>query len=102
LTFSKNDNIFARTQIKDEREIDFWRRNILYFRSTTLGDMAITLERMYGVTIRFEDETLKEIPFSGSIRNASLHNVFHILSLSYPISCTIENDVITIVSAQTP
>ncbi|MCD8080601.1 MAG: DUF4974 domain-containing protein [Bacteroides sp.] len=102
LTFVKEENTFARSEIRDEREIDFWRRNILYFRSATLGEIATTLERMYGVTIRFADEELKDIPFSGGIRNASLNNVFHIFSLSYPISYTIDNDVITIVSAQTP
>ncbi|MCC8187785.1 MAG: FecR family protein [Bacteroides sp.] len=102
LTYIKNENTFVRSEIKDEREIDFWRRNILYFRSATLADIATTLERMYGVTIQFEDEALKQIPFSGSIRNASLNNVFHIFSLSYPIHYTIDNDVITIVSAQTP
>ncbi len=96
LSFNKKDETFLCSEIKDSREIDFWRRNILYFRSASLVDIAKTLERMYGVTIKFEDESLKHVPFSGSIRNSSLNNVFHIISLTYPITYEINNDTITI------
>ena len=87
---------FTKTDIRDSREVDFWRRNILYFRSATLAEMAKTLERMYGVTIRFEDEELKQVTFSGSIRNNSLTNVFHIISLTYPLSYQMEKDTIIV------
>lgn len=96
LSFNRRDNSFLRTEIKDSREVDFWRRNILYFRSATLAEIAKTLERMYGVTVDFKDEELRNVPFSGSIRNSSLNNVFHIISLTYPITYEIKNDVITI------
>lgn len=96
LQFNKKSKEISRTEIKDIREVDFWRRNILYFRSQTLADIANTLERMYGITVKFEDDELKGIPFSGSINNNSLSNVFHIISLTYPISYKIENDVVTI------
>jgi len=96
LSFNKNNDVFTRAEIKDNREIDYWRRNILYFRSASLAEIAKTLERMYGVTVNFEDEELKQVPFSGSIRNSSLNNVFHIISLTYPINYDIKNDVITI------
>lgn len=94
--FDRKLNTFTQADIKDSREVDFWRRNILYFRSATLAEIGKTLERMYGVTIKFEDESLKDVSFSGSIRNSSLNNVFHIISLTYPITYTIENDTITI------
>ncbi len=96
LIFNKQDKSFVKQDIKDSREVDFWRRNILYFRSTTLAEIGTTLERMYGVTIKFEDEGLKDVPFSGSIRNSSLNNIFHIISLTYPITYTINDDTITL------
>lgn len=101
LSFNKNNDVFTRAEIKDSREIDFWRRNILYFRSASLAEIAKTLERLYGVTVSFEDQELKDITFSGSIRNSSLNNVFHIISLTYPIHYEIKNDVITISKDQT-
>lgn len=96
LIFNKLDKTYAREDIKDSREVDFWRRNILYFRSASLAEIGTTLERMYGVTIKFEDESLKDVPFSGSIRNSSLNNIFHIISLTYPITYTINDDTIIV------
>lgn len=96
LAFDKKDKTFLLSEVKDSREIDFWRRNMLYFRSATLEDIAKTIERMYGVTVLFDDEEIKSIPFSGSIQNSSLSNVFHIISLTYPISYQINNDIVTI------
>lgn len=100
IAFNRIGNTFSHSEIADSREIDFWRRNILFFRSVSLADIAKTLERTYGVTVRFKDEDLKKVPFSGSIRNSSLNNVFHIISLTYPISYEINNDVITIYKDQ--
>lgn len=96
LQFDREGQTFLKTSFTDSREIDFWRRNILYFRSATLGDIARTLERMYCLDIRFESEDLKQIVFSGGIRNNSLTNVFHIISLTYPLSYSMEKDVVTI------
>jgi len=96
LNYNKTNSSFTKTEIKDAREIDFWRRNILYFRSASLEEIAKTLERMYGITVLFETEELKKIPFSGSIRNNSLSNVFHVISLSYPLKYKLEKDTVTI------
>lgn len=96
LTFNRTDNSFVQTEVEDTREIDFWRRNMLYFRSASLEEIAETLERMYGITVVFADEDLKQIQFSGSIRNNSINNVFHIISLTYPLTCEMEKDTVTI------
>ncbi|MDL2305251.1 DUF4974 domain-containing protein [Bacteroides sp. OttesenSCG-928-D19] len=96
VSFLKTANTFVRSDINDEREIDFWRRNILYFRSASLEEIAKTLERMYGITVEFDNQELKQIPYSGSIRNSSLNNVLHIISLTYSITYEINNDVITL------
>lgn len=96
LNYNKINKDFIQTEIKDTREIDFWRRNILYFRSASLEEIATTLERMYGITVVFETEELKKIPFSGSIRNNSLSNVFHVISLTYPLKYKLEKDTVNI------
>ena len=98
LSYNKTTNDFTQTEIKDTREIDFWRRNILFFKSASLEEIAKTLERMYGITVVFETQELKDIPFSGSIRNNSLSNVFHIISLTYPLKYKLEKDTVTITS----
>ena len=78
------------------REIDFWRNNMLIFNSSSLAEIATTLERMYGVKVVFDSEKLKNVPFSGTIRNSSLHNVFYIISLTYPLTYELEGDTVRI------
>lgn len=94
--YHKGNQIFTKSVISDMREIDFWRSNMLIFNSTSLAEIAITLERMYGVKVVFESERLKSVPFSGTIRNSTLHNVFYIISLTYPLTYELKGDTVKI------
>ena len=97
--YHKNKQTFTKSPISDMREIDFWRNNMLIFNSSSLAEIATTLERMYGVKVVFDSEKLKNVPFSGTIRNSSLHNVFYIISLTYPLTYELEGDTVRIGSS---
>ena len=97
--YHKNKQTFTKSPISDLREIDFWRNNMLIFNSASLAEIATTLERMYGVKVVFDSEKLKNVPFSGTIRNSSLHNVFYIISLTYPLTYKLEGDTVKIGSS---
>ena len=97
--YHKNKQTFTKSPISDLREIDFWRNNMLIFNSAPLAEIATTLERMYGVKVVFDSEKLKNVPFSGTIRNSSLHNVFYIISLTYPLTYKLEGDTVKIGSS---
>ncbi|MBD3591951.1 FecR family protein [Bacteroides sp. GM023] len=97
--YHKGNRTFTKSVIPDIREIDFWRKNMLIFNSASLADIATTLERMYGVKVVFDSEKLKNVPFSGTIRNSSLHNVFYIISLTYPLTYKLEGDTVRIGSS---
>lgn len=99
VAYHKNDRTFTKSVISDIREIDFWRKNMLIFNSASLSEIATTLERMYGVKVVFDSEKLKNVPFSGTIRNSSLHNVFYIISLTYPLTYRLEGDTVRIGSS---
>ena len=77
----------------------FSNNNMLIFNSASLAEIATTLERMYGVKVVFDSEKLKNVPFSGTIRNSSLHNVFYIISLTYPLTYKLEGDTVKIGSS---
>jgi ferric-dicitrate binding protein FerR (iron transport regulator) len=94
--YTKSNNRLIKSGISDFQEITFWRNNILVFDSNSLSDISKTLERMYGINIVFESESLKKLRFSGTIRNTSLQNVLYILSLSHPITYKVENDTVRI------
>lgn len=97
--YHKNKQTFTKSPISDMREIDFWRNNMLIFNSSSLAEIATTLERMYGVKVVFDSEKLKNVLFSGTIRNSSLHNVFYIISLTYPLTYELEGDTVRIGSS---
>jgi ferric-dicitrate binding protein FerR (iron transport regulator) len=88
--------MFLRSQIADMATIDSWRNSILVFDSTPLADIARTVERMYGVNVEFQSDTLRRITFTGTISNNSITNIFYIISLTYPISYTIDGSRVII------
>ncbi|MBO1363120.1 FecR domain-containing protein [Prevotella sp. A2931] len=96
LIYNKKGNSFAVAEMDNINEADFWRKNILYFHSTPLGDIAKTIERMYDVKVVFASTDLARATFSGTIRNNSLENIFHIISLTYPMTCRFHEDTIYI------
>ena len=95
----KNKQTFTKSPISDLREIDFRRNNMLIFNSAPLAEIATTLERMYGVKVVFDSEKLKNVPFSGTIWNSSLHYVFYNISLTYPLTYKLEGDTVKIGSS---
>lgn len=96
VVYHKSREAFTKSAVSDVREIDFWRNNMLVFNSAPLSEIAVTLERMYGVKVLFATEELKNVPFSGTIRNNSLHNVFYIISLTYPLTYDLRGDTVII------
>lgn len=94
LIYNKKSNTFAVAQVDNLNEADFWKKNILYFNATTLADIAKTIERMYDVKIVFSSNDLAEATFSGTIRNNSLENVFHVISLTYPLTYEVHDNTI--------
>lgn len=60
-----------------------WKRGIIKFSNRKLGDIAFDLERWYNVEIIFDDETSKDIRYSGTIlRNKPVEQVLEILKLT--------------------
>lgn len=94
--YRKADGMFLRSQIADMSAIDSWRNSILVFDSAPLAEIARTVERMYGVNVEFRSEALKRICFTGTISNNSITNIFYIISLTYPISYTIDGSTVMI------
>ena len=94
LVYSRHAKTFAISNIDDMHEVDYWRKNLLHFKSTSLGHIAQTLERMYGVHIEFADDGIRSASFSGTIGNTSIENVLHIISLTYPLNYEFRKDTV--------
>ncbi len=91
----KNKSL-ERDYVEDLKLADYWRTDQMVFDEESLASICKTLERMYGVNIIIRDTKIKDIHFSGTLCNNSLNNVFHMISLTYPIKYTINDSTIWI------
>ena len=56
-----------------------------FFKGATMEEVAVMLDRLYNVKVRFASEKVKHYRFSGVIKNNSLDNVIELISLTAPI-----------------
>lgn len=60
----------------DVEEFVGWKDGIYVFREKHLGDIMKTLERWYNISVLFEEEELRELPFTGNLKRYDDINVF--------------------------
>jgi transmembrane sensor len=77
LTYEPHDSTVIETS---------WMENKLIFRSETFEDLAIKLERWYGISIRFADEDIKPKRVTGVFENESLQQALKALQLITPFN----------------
>jgi transmembrane sensor len=89
LTYGPRDSTVIETS---------WMDNKLIFRSETFEDLAIKMERWYGVSIRFADEEIKPKRLNGIFENESIQQALKALQLITPFTYTINKNEIVISS----
>ncbi len=73
-----------------------WIDNKLTFREEAFGELAVQMERWYGVTIRFGDPALQQLHFTGSFKEETIGQALEALKLTAAFSYTIEGNQVTI------
>jgi ferric-dicitrate binding protein FerR (iron transport regulator) len=73
-----------------------WTSDSIVFKKEKLKDLAVQLEKKYGVKIDIRNEQLKNMRFSGTFTGETIGEVLEALRLSYPFSYTLNNKQITI------
>jgi ferric-dicitrate binding protein FerR (iron transport regulator) len=61
-----------------------WYQNILIFDDTPMQEVAVTLERWYGVKVIVADPEINKYRFTTTFENESLFRVLELLELSSP------------------
>jgi ferric-dicitrate binding protein FerR (iron transport regulator) len=87
LTIFSKDNTVVETA---------WVQNRLVFVSETFEDIALMMERWYGIKIIFADEVLKEAKITGSFEKESITEALNALQLLSPFNYVIKNNIIII------
>lgn len=83
LTLLPEDNSIMETS---------WLQNKLVFRSETFEDVAVKMERWFGVTIRFKEELLKSQRLTGIFKNETLSQALIALQLTTRFNYRISKD----------
>jgi len=67
-----------------------WKDGWLAVSGESLEELARKMERLYDISIHFQDADLKQYRFSGRIRQLSLEQVLKALSLTAPVEFSID------------
>lgn len=73
-----------------------WVDNKLIFQDETFVDLARQMERWYGVTIRFDDEQLGQLQFTGIFQKETIRQALDALRLTAAFDYTISDTEIAI------
>ena len=66
------------------------------FRSETLENICIKLNRKYDVTFKFENEEVKNLRFTGTLEDETIEQVLNVIKSISPIDYTINKKAIVI------
>ena len=73
-----------------------WTQDQLMFRSETLENICIKLNRKYDVTFKFENEEVKNLRFTGTLEDETIEQVLNVIKSISPIDYTINKKAIVI------
>jgi len=84
-----NDSKLPKGKIVWNKNIDpslmtSWKDGILYFDNETFQDLAIKLERNFGVSIHFLGEDIKRLRFTGKFKDIIIEQVLEALQFASP------------------
>lgn len=102
LIINKNSGNFDKSVLLDVDKNISWINSQLAFEHERLEDVVKILERMYSIKIYFASEPLKDIRFSGTIKNNNLENVLQLITFVSPIIYSLENDTTIIIKSKYP
>ncbi|TKC06545.1 DUF4974 domain-containing protein [Pedobacter polaris] len=73
-----------------------WTVDTLVFHKEKLKDLALRMEKKYGLKIEIQGEHLREKRFSGTFTDETIQQALRALKLSYPLTYTIGDKLVVI------
>jgi len=95
LTYNKVEKSLKVHQVKTQI-FSSWKDNKLIFVNTTLRELAVLLERKYGVDIQINNDQIAEYHYDGTIKNETILEVLDILSKTLPITYVVDEQRVVI------
>jgi transmembrane sensor len=83
------------SQISSPEEYTSWKDGKLVFRAETLKSLAPKLERFYNVNISFENDSVKDLSYTGTLDEVTIEEVLRAIAAASKINYDIDkNNVI--------
>lgn len=92
-------NKISRKKIKqpfDTHKVTSWKDNVLIFENETLEEIAVVLNKWYGVEIILKNESIKKCKLKAQFQNESLINVLNTIKYAGDYEYTFSNGVVQI------
>lgn len=93
-SFDKQTGLMRKTRVQDPMHMIPWLKNEILFTENSLSEIALLLERMYNVTVKFDDEKVGDFTYTGLVRNNSLQNVLELISTTSPVTYVIDENTV--------
>jgi transmembrane sensor len=71
-----------------------WTKGRLVFRNATLPEVAARLERWYGLEVKIQDPSLRDLQLTANLRSQALRDVLDIVAASLRIEYRIEEETV--------
>lgn len=93
-SFDKRTGVMTKSRVKDTSHMIPWMRNEILFRNSSLSEISALLERMYNVTVLFDDNDIGSLTYTGLVRNNSLQNVLELIATTSPVDYRMSADTV--------
>ncbi|MDF2186823.1 FecR domain-containing protein [Paraflavitalea sp. CAU 1676] len=87
LTYQKKDSAVVETS---------WLENRLAFQNESFRELALKMERWYGVSIQFKDEKTAGLRFTGTFEDEPVEDVMRALTISWPFNYKFQGKTIIV------
>lgn len=87
LTYQKNDSSIVETS---------WIENKLVFENESFRELALKMERWYGVSINFKDEKIAALRFTGVFEDESVEEAMRALTITASFNYKFQGKIISI------
>ncbi len=84
------------TSVKNHEVYTSWKDKRFVFERERMADLAVKLERIYDVTISFQDESLKNYHISGSLEQETLEQLLYAIRLTIPLDFSIKQNKVVL------
>ncbi|NGP89812.1 FecR family protein [Fodinibius halophilus] len=94
-SYSLNSNEITTSKVDDIQLYLSWKKGYLKFRDKPMKEVALALERRYGVEVSFQSSEIRDKQLTAFLKSRSIKNVLNVIAMSLDVEYELtENRVI--------